>query len=433
MASSSKKQVKQQYITNIRYPYASSWDKTNTNVQFEFTNINVSLVNGIRRVMLSSVNTLGFRTEDIIIIKNDTSLHNQIVSHRISMIPINEPNPKLFDIEDYKFIINVSNNTNSIIQITSENIEIKRISSNTMLSRNEVKKLFPPDPITGDYIWINNLKPKYFVPERNISSEIINEMSKSFNKLNVGEDVMNFHIEFKASISNATENGHYNPCACASYINTVDPDKALIGLKTYIDSQNENAKIKNTTIMTKEQLSKRFYTTEQARYFYTNDKEEPNLFTFKIETVGIIPPLIIFHRSIDIIKDMIHSFISNLISKNENKIIITPSKQLSGGYDIVVKDENDTLGNIIQSHLCLLFSDLSLPAEQRKLTFIGYKKPHPLENYIIFEIQGKTDNIDEIINDIIKIGCSEIVKMLNKIQNELEGTHQFINELKMIS
>ena len=42
-------------------------------------------------------------------------------------------------------------------------------------------------------------------------------------------------------------------------------------------------------------------------------------------------------------------------------------------------------------------------------------------------------NIDEIINDIIKIGCSEIVKMLNKIQNELEGTHQFINELKMIS
>ena len=185
--------------------------------------------------------------------------------------------------------------------------------------------------------------------------------------------------------------------------------------------------------MSNEQLSKRFYTTEQARYFYTNDKEEANVFTFKIETVGIIPPLIIFHRAIDIIKESIHSFISNLISKNENKITITPSKQLIGGYDIIVKDENDTLGNIIQSHLCILYSDYALPIEQRKLTFIGYKKPHPLENYIIFEIQGKNDNLDELINDIIKTGCSEIVKMLNKIQNELEGTHQFINELKTIS
>ena len=432
MASISKKHVKQ-YITNIRYPYASSWDKTNSNIQFEITNVNVSLVNGIRRTMLSSVTTLGIRSDDINIIKNDTSLHNQIVAHRISMIPINEPTPKSFDIDDYKFIINLSNNTNSIIQVTTEHIEIKKISINKMLSREEVKKLFPPDPITGDYIWINNLKPKYFVPEKNISSEVVNEMTKEFKKINLGEDVMHLHIEFKASVSNANENGHYNPCACASYINTVDPDKALFGLKEYIDTQNEIAKTKNTTVMSKEQLSKRFYTTEQARYFYTNDKEEANVFTFKIETVGIIPPLIIFHRAIDIIKESIHSFISNLISKNENKITITPSKQLIGGYDIIVKDENDTLGNIIQSHLCILYSDYALPIEQRKLTFIGYKKPHPLENYIIFEIQGKNDNLDELINDIIKTGCSEIVKMLNKIQNELEGTHQFINELKTIS
>ena len=68
-----------------------------------------------------------------------------------------------------------------------------------------------------------------------------------------------------------------------------------------------------------------------------------------------------------------------------------------------------------------------------KLQFIGYKKPHPLEKKIMFSIQGQNDNLDELINDIIKVGCNEIIKMLNKIQNELEGTSQFVNELKMIS
>jgi len=435
--SEGKKQTKPHHITNIRYPYAKTWDKHNTHVEFELANIHYSTSNAIRRLMISSIKTVGFRTEpykacDIKVIINDTPLHNQFALHRISMIPINISKPENFDVDDYLFIINVSNNTNSIITITTEDFQIKKISTNKMLSREEVKKFFPPDPITGHYIYINRLKPKYFVPSKNVSKEVIEEMSKDYNKLNIGEDIMHFHIEGKASISTSTENGHYSSVACASYINTVDPEKALTGLKSYMDAQNESAKLKNVTPMTLEKLTRRFELTERARFFYTNEKEEPNVFTFKIESVGVIPPLIIFHRAINILKDKIHNFISNLIAKNENVISIKPSDNLNGGYDLIVKDEDDTLGNIIQSHLCMIYADYALPKDQRKLKYIGYKKPHPLEKYIIFAVQGQTDNIDEIINDVIKVGCLEIIKMLNKIQNELEGTHQFINELKII-
>ena len=435
--SEGKKQTKPHHITNIRYPYTKTWDKHNTHVEFELANIHYSTSNAIRRLMISSIKTVGFRTEpykacDIKVIINDTPLHNQFALHRISMIPINISKPENFDVDDYLFIINVSNNTNSIITITTEDFQIKKISTNKMLSREEVKKFFPPDPITGHYIYINRLKPKYFVPSKNVSKEVIAEMSKDYNKLNIGEDIMHFHIEGKASISTSTENGHYSSVACASYINTVDPEKALTGLKSYMDAQNESAKLKNVTPMTLEKLTRRFELTERARFFYTNEKEEPNVFTFKIESVGVIPPLIIFHRAINILKDKIHNFISNLIAKNENVISIKPSDNLNGGYDLIVKDEDDTLGNIIQSHLCMIYADYALPKDQRKLKYIGYKKPHPLEKYIIFAVQGQTDNIDEIINDVIKVGCLEIIKMLNKIQNELEGTHQFINELKII-
>jgi DNA-directed RNA polymerase subunit L len=302
-----------------------------------------------------------------------------------------------------------------------------------MLSRDEVKRFFPPDPITGDYILLDRLKPKNFVPEKKLSKEAVDEMGKEFSKLNTGEDIMHFHIEGKASISNSTENGHYNPNSCASYTNTIDPVKAADGLKKYIDEQIEIAKTRNITPMTKEQLTRRFELTESPRYFYINEKEEACLFTFKIESVGVIPPLIIFHRAINIIKEKIHNFIGNLISKNENAIKINISDKFSGGYDLIVNDEDDTLGTIIQSNLAILYADFTKPKEQRKLQFIGYKKPHPLEKKIMFSIQGQNDNLDELINDIIKAGCSEIIKMLNKIQNELEGTNQFVNELKMIS
>ena len=436
--SEKKQKIKPHHITNIRYPYAKTWDKTNTYVMFELANVDVSTSNAIRRTMTSSVNSVGFRTEpyescDIKVFANDTPLHNQFILHRLSMVPINVPNPEKFDVDDYLFIINVSNNTNSIISITTEHFEIKKISTNKMLSRDEVKRFFPPDPITGDYILLDRLKPKYFVPEKQLSKEAVNEMSKEFNKLNIGEDIMNFHIEGKASISNSTENGHYNPSSCASYVNTIDSEKALNGLKDYIDKQLEDAKMKNITPMSKEKLTRRFELTERPRYFHTNDKEEANLFTFKIESVGVIPPLIIFHRAINIIKEKIHNFISNLISKNENAIKVTISDKFSGGYDIIVNDEDDTLGTIIQSHLCMLYADFAIPKEKRKLQFVGYKKPHPLEKKIMFSIQGLNDNLDELINDIIKVGCSEIIKMLNIIQNELEGTSQFVNELKMIS
>jgi len=148
--------------------------------------------------------------------------------------------------------------------------------------------------------------------------------------------------------------------------------------------------------------------------------------------VGVIPSLVIFHRAIEILKSKITTFLSNLIAKNEEVISITPSSQLSGGYDIIVQNEDDTLGNIMQSHLCLMYADYNLAKEQRKLKFIGYKRPHPLEKRIIFSIQANNDNLEQLITDIIKPGCNEINKMLNKIQNELEGTPYFVKELKSI-
>ena len=54
---------KTNHITNIRYPYAKTWDKHNYSVEFEVGNIQTSMANAIRRLMISEVKSVGFRTE----------------------------------------------------------------------------------------------------------------------------------------------------------------------------------------------------------------------------------------------------------------------------------------------------------------------------------------------------------------------------------
>jgi hypothetical protein len=142
-----KKLTKNDHITNIRYPHAKTWDKRNTHVEFELANVHFSTSNAIRRLMISSIKTVGFRTEpykacDIKVFENDTPLHNQYILQRIAMVPINISKPENFDVDDYLFIINVSNNTNSIINISTEDFQIKQISINKMLSREEIFRTF---------------------------------------------------------------------------------------------------------------------------------------------------------------------------------------------------------------------------------------------------------------------------------------------------
>ena len=107
---------KTDHITNIRYPYAKTWDKHNYYVEFELGNIQTSMANGIRRTIISDIKTVGFRTEpyeasQVKVIVNDTPLHNQFVLHRISLIPIHIAKPDTFDVDDYLFSIDVVNGT----------------------------------------------------------------------------------------------------------------------------------------------------------------------------------------------------------------------------------------------------------------------------------------------------------------------------------
>ena len=426
-APSSKKGKSSISISNIKYPYEKTWDKTKTNIKLEVSNTNISMKNAIRRIMISNVPTFGFRTEPydksmVEVIKNDSPLHNEFISHRIGMIPINIVDDEL-KIDDYEFIIDEKNDTNFPKTITSGHFKILKVSTNEYLPKSEVEKIFPKDPLTNEYIVITELKPCYNVIDYKLDS-YKDELMRSIGKEQY------FHIKAKAVLSNGSENSRFSPITTTSYQYKIDEEKAKEGEIKYIESEIKKMQDKGLKPRTEEELSRYFQTTLIERFYHIDDNEEPYIFNFNIESLGYIPPLVILHRGIQVLIEKINKFIINLKSYNDNIIQISTSPNLENGYQLTVLEENDTLGNLLQEHFYDLFCENE---DNLVLNYIGYKKIHPLEEKIIINIQPvKKMNWEEIINDIFVVGTKNIIKKLNTLQKDLESKKEFIKELKSI-
>ena len=141
--------------------------KTNSEIEFKVKNIDTSILNSIRRVILSEIENVAFEFEpyktenpDVNIIKNTSPLHNEFIKHRLSLIPlcfdVDEIND--FDKNKYKFIIQKSNNTNSLLDVHTGDIQIHN-EKGKPYSKTFREKIFPKNPITDDYILITKLKP----------------------------------------------------------------------------------------------------------------------------------------------------------------------------------------------------------------------------------------------------------------------------------
>ena len=180
----------------------------NNNLSFTITHINHSLANSLRRIILSDIPTLVFRTfphndSKVDIITNTTRLNNEIIKQRIGCIPIHIDDVD-FPYQEYMVEVNKQNDSDTIELLTTEDFMIKNISTDKYLSSTAVKEIFPPDLITGDYIPITRLRPK-------LSDNIDGE-----------------HIQFNAlfDIETAKHDGMYNVVSTCSYGASMDSVKA---------------------------------------------------------------------------------------------------------------------------------------------------------------------------------------------------------------
>ena len=127
-------------------------------LSFTLEQAHLPFINGLRRTILSDIPVVGikgFPHDDcnINIIENDTILNNEIMKHRIMSIPVYALNPESNDLwSKLKIVLNVQNDTEQMKHVTTENITLINTETGTKISDATTKKIFPPDPLTNDYI-----------------------------------------------------------------------------------------------------------------------------------------------------------------------------------------------------------------------------------------------------------------------------------------
>jgi len=425
-------------ISNIEYPYENKWDKSLNHVNFKLSNVHYALANSIRRAMISYVPTCTFKSEPyelstINIKENNSKLNNEIIKQRLDKIPFNIPFPEDFDIEDYIFSIDIRNDTHNILLVTTEHFNVKRISTNKYLSKQEVQKLLPPDDITNEYIPIVRLLPKHFTAlnhDPETSQHIMDAI-----KIPV-EHSIGIKLEGKLVISNGLDNACFSPVAVSAYGNTIDNEKAILGESNYVEHINSIEREQNITLTDEPVLRRRFKINEIQRNFITDEYDEPSSFDFTVESVGIIPPLIIFERACTKLIDELNKLITNINTKNVNELTIKPNKTLGdNSYDICVLNADDTLGNIVQVYCNYLFADYTLPPEERKCSIISYHKVHPLKREIVISVKPLSgdDDIYENAKNIIAVGCKHIIKKIMELIKNLQSSKEYIIAYKSIT
>ena len=223
----------------------------NEQLQFTISDINVSFINALRRTILSDINinvciTDKYETNQCTIKKNTTRFHNEIIKHRLSCIPIHM---KELDVlpGNYHLEVNVENDTDDVMYVTTEDFRIKNKNTNNYLTREEVMKIYPVSKLTNQYIDFLRLRPKI---GDTIKGECIN-------------------LTCDYSISNNSYDSAFNVACICSYGNTIDLEKANS------EWEKKEMSLKGES-MTEKEISfekKNFYILDAQRYFIKDTTE----------------------------------------------------------------------------------------------------------------------------------------------------------------
>lgn len=380
---------------------------------FRLKDVNVTMANTIRRVTLAHTPSVGFRTEpyeksDVEIQVNTTPLVNEMVAHRIGMIPIKAV-PEIFDPAAYEFHIDVENGTKELMDVRTSDFRVyMRNAENPLGPPTEIKAadFFPPDPITGDTILITRLRPQW-------NPTAANERLK---------------LRARASVSTGKENIRWCPATQVSYAYTPNPDPAHIQ-EVFTNWLLANKKIADPAALAEEkrdELKREFDTMEIQRCYLRNEKGEPNDFTFHIESVGIQSVPEIVANGLQAAEALVNKYKDCDTVCPENLVFQVGDSRFAS-IDAVFQNEDHTLGNLLETYIV----ENHIDGEQvPKINYVGYKVPHPLRPEMFVRMDTRTkeevesntpvpqDEMSNRAKQVIAKSCRKLSAEFQALQKE---------------
>lgn len=381
------------------------------------TGLEKSIVNSLRRILLTEIPCVGFRFDegklsDLKMETNKTSSHNEFLLHRISLIPL-FIDPFEYN-KDYLFQLQVKHNTNEpFLFVTSDMFEIYPLKDNLdevnlnildinnydlkkTLSKEEKKKIIRP-----------------FIYKEREYYNLITELKNTYSSDSYNQEIS---LYGSPSVSNGKEHARWKAVSDAVYTFTKDIDM-------FKSVSNEKADLKNITNEA-ERLNfiKSLELSESERYFHRDVNGEPYIYDFKVTSCHYLKSKDLFILANNIMKNKLNNLKNNLIllvQGKETPMSVTNHKKSNTTYEILIPGEDDTLGNVIQSHVVNNFID-----DKSLINICSYRRSHPLEEHIILTISINPENKIAKNNDEAKLNA--IVKFLEDVINDISSIYDEI-------
>jgi DNA-directed RNA polymerase subunit L len=326
----------------------------NEEISFEINNekeeFKISLVNGLRRILISSIYV--WNIEEVIFYENNSILDNEFLKKRLSLIPIKCDN-------------NDINYENIIISLDKNNKE------------EYMENIFLRDFICKEDDKIIDINKLFEYP--NIL----------FTKLKNNQSIS---LQAKLKYNNAAQGGSsYSPVVACSYTFGID-EKKVLNMKK---------------IMTKEEINN-FETQDIERVYKKNNIGDPTYYHFSFEINGFFQHIYLIKTAIDILIDKLKNISNEITNKKSEKISILENDENPDFYEFLIKDEDDTIGNILSTYIL----------SNNNVFYSGYLIEHPLTKSILLKIKLKENNIlENVINTVVNV-IELLVKTLLKLKKE---------------
>ena len=371
-----------------------------------------SLANAIRRVLLTDIPTVGFNLysdgegNDLTMTVNNSSLHNEMLMHRIALMPlyinpINYMKNHLFmckvkhdSVEPFKFVsmndieiyplklgfqerldhyfdesYDMSPDDERILKEQLSTVNIENYDLEKPLSQKKKDEIYRPYKFRGNthYCLVTELKTT-----------------------NTEDTYQEIQFYGSPSVGFGYQDAKFQGVSQATYSFQIDENMVNEILKDKISREDVPED-------ERESYEKKFRLRESERYFYRDNTGEANSYNFAIKSSHYFDSENLFKMSIDILiqkcENLKLEFIQ-FLKEEASRVSVENDKEYIYRYE--VEGESHTLGNLIQSHMMrYCVNDDSI------INLIGYKKPHPLEDKIVFIVSmnkgHKLAHADEVV------------------------------------
>lgn len=356
---------------------------TKSRATFVLDNTNTTIANTLRRCILTETRSVGFRADltkaadpGVRIRKNTSVIFNEMLAHRLTLLPLAVRNLSDFDPSRYECVLRVKNEKRG--PITEENLlhvkaadflirEKDATGTFQDLTSAATAALFPADPITRDTSLLLTLRPQW----------------------NPEQPPEEIDLTAYPVIGRGREFVGFCPVSQCTFANTIDesPVRQEEFFKTWLVDYK---KVTDPTTLAPEVLEtfrQEWSNMAIQRCFLVDEKGQPNSFTFTVESVGVRPVQDLVLEGIRSILELVAPYTDPATPAAEIGLTIQPADARLTGVDVMFDGQKHTLGNLLQTLITELY--LEDEALDMPLTYVGYRVRHPLHNIMTLRIGVK--------------------------------------------